>query len=141
MFKLSKLADYSTVIMADLVACGEGAQTAKQVAQRTRLPEPTVRKILKLLTKKGLLVSTRGVRGGYTLAMRADEIGLLDILSAIETDPVALTECAGAHDHCDVAAHCHVAPQWQSITRIVETALSGLSLADLLPPQTIMRDC
>lgn len=133
MFKLTKLADYSTVIMAELARHGTKPQTAREIATRTHLPAPTVSKILKRLTRQALVDSTRGVQGGYFLAQPAEKIGLLEILSAIEGGKVALTDCAVDPTRCNVAAHCAVAPKWQSLSHIVQQALSQLHLSDLLP--------
>ena len=68
MLKLSKLTDYAVVIMAQLAREPQRLYTTKALADELGLPRPTVSKLLKMLIKAELLVSQRGVQGGYQLA-------------------------------------------------------------------------
>ena len=72
MLRVSKLTDYATVVMACLAARGSDLASAQALADSARLEVPTVSKLLKQLAQAGLVVSTRGVNGGYRLA-RAPE--------------------------------------------------------------------
>src|SRR4029077_19456303 len=102
MVKLGKLTDYGLVLMT-CIAKGQGVslRTATDLAAESHLPLPTVSKLLKELLQSGLLVSQRGVKGGYTLARPARDIALNDIIAALE-GPVALTQCSthGSGDAC-----------------------------------------
>ena len=51
-----------------------------------------VSKILKMLARDGLLVSHRGVHGGYTLARAPAAISVANMVAALE-GPIAMTEC------------------------------------------------
>ena len=65
MFRISRLTDYGIVVMAHLAGCEDGdSHNARELAEETRLPAPFVSKILKSLTRAGLLVSQRGSKGG-----------------------------------------------------------------------------
>jgi FeS assembly SUF system regulator len=101
MFRISKLTDYGTVVLACLAATPDRRQTATAVAERTRLGLPTVSKLLKNLHRAGLVTSVRGSRGGYQLARPAARISAAAIIDAIE-GPVAITECSGNHSMCDI---------------------------------------
>ena len=65
MIRISKLADYAVVILADLAKspAGERALSAMAVASAVRLPETTVAKIMKNLARENLLTATRGACG------------------------------------------------------------------------------
>lgn len=134
MIKISKMADYATVIMAYLAKINHQG-TAREIAAATHIAWPTVCKILKILVKKELLASTRGANGGYELARPALDISLAHILRAMSED-VAMTECASSHGQCVVQPFCNVSHHWQSISSVVTQALQALSLADLIatPP-------
>ena len=69
MVKLGKLTDYGLVVMT-CIARGQGAslRTARDLAAESKLPLSTVSKLLKELLQSGLLVSHRGIKGGYILA-------------------------------------------------------------------------
>src|SRR3954469_24612812 len=101
MLRMSKLTDYGTMVLAQLAASDTGWTTAGQVAGATHLGQPTVSKLLKSLVHSGLVVSTRGVLGGYALARTADAISAAEIIDALE-GPVAITECSSVDGGCDL---------------------------------------
>ncbi len=93
MFRISRLTDYGIVVMAHLAGCEDGdSHNARELAEETRLPAPFVSKILKSLTRAGLLVSQRGSKGGYSLARTPGEISVVEMITALE-GPVGITEC------------------------------------------------
>ena len=128
MLRMSKLTDYGTMILAQLASTG-GLATAAQLAAATHLRPPTVSKLLKRLAHAGLVVSVRGVQGGYTLARAADEISAAEILDALE-GPVAITECSPTRG-CDLVSYCRVGAAWQRINHSIRRALEQVSLTDL----------
>jgi FeS assembly SUF system regulator len=130
MLRMSKLTDYGTLVLAQLASCEAGLSTCSAVAEATRLGQPTVSKLLKLLARAGLVVSVRGAQGGYALARPAVTITAAEILDALE-GPVAITECSSAAGACDLEAHCRVGAAWQRINRSIRTALESVTLADL----------
>jgi FeS assembly SUF system regulator len=130
MLRMSKLTDYGTMVLAQLAASHAGWITAGQVAEATHLALPTVSKLSKSLVHSGLVVSSRGVQGGYALARPATEITAAEILDALE-GPVALTECSQTNGGCDLESYCRVGTAWQRINHSIRRALEGVSLADL----------
>jgi FeS assembly SUF system regulator len=133
--KLGKLTDYGLVLMT-LIARGEGVslRTATDLAAESHLPLPTVSKLLKELLQSGLLLSQRGVKGGYTLARPSQEIALTEIIAAIE-GPVALTECStDASGVCDLEPSCPIMRNQQIINQVVRGVLERISLSDLIQP-------
>lgn len=134
---MSRLADYGSMLTTFMARRPlETVHTTADLATGTRLPAPTVSKILKLLGKAGLLVSQRGVKGGYSLAREPRTITLAEIIQALEGGPVALTECAtGAHDSCDLETECLVRHQWQYINQAVYAALGNITLEEMAYPR------
>ena len=65
--KLSKLTDYGIVVMTHLAQEPSQVHAAGDVAGAIRVAVPTVSKVLKRLSRAGLLVSARGSKGGYRL--------------------------------------------------------------------------
>jgi FeS assembly SUF system regulator len=130
MLRMSKLTDYGTMVLAELATNDHGLSTASQVADATHLTLPTVSKLLKSLAHSGLVVSARGVQGGYALARPAATISAAEILDALE-GPVALTDCSSSSGSCDLESFCRVGTAWQRINHSIRKALEGVSLADL----------
>lgn len=136
MFKISKLTDYAVVILSRMAEVPDDLISAAQVSELTRLPEPTVAKLLKLLAGGDILISVRGAQGGYKLAAPAAEISMADIVVAID-GPVSLTACVeGSNESCDFAPCCPVNGRWTKVNTAVKSALENITLADMMPAQS-----
>ena len=83
MLRMSKLADYGTVVMTAIAREPDRIHSAADVAVHTGLALPTVSKILKTLAHEGLLVSLRGAKGGYMLLRAPQEISVAEVIGAI----------------------------------------------------------
>ena len=134
MLRVTKLTDYATVVMTCLPEAGEAVRSAQEVAERSRLELPTVSKLLKQLARAGLVDSCRGVHGGYRLARPAERISVADIVAAIE-GPFGMTECSVHQGQCGYESHCGVRSNWRRISLAIETALKGVSLAEMTMPR------
>lgn len=132
MIRITKLADYGIVLMTQ-VAMDRSRRvvTARDLAALTHVPLPTVSKILKALAHAGLLVSHRGVGGGFALARPPEQISVGGIIEAVE-GPIALTECLSEDPHaCDIEGTCTLRANWDRINRVVRDALEGLTIAEM----------
>jgi len=139
--RLSSMADYAVVTMcAAARLCGSASLvdaagkkrarvSATQLAEETRLPVPTVQKLVSMLSGAGLLRSVRGAHGGLQLARPAAAITLADIVEAVE-GPIALTSCVeeGRHD-CGLEACCSVRPHWGAVNAAMRGALADVPLS------------
>lgn len=139
MLRVSKLTDYATAIMACLAEWDAGVLSAQVLSDRTRVGLPTVSKVLKQLAQAGLVVSTRGINGGYELARPAAQITVADIVVALE-GPIGMTECSASTGVCDYEPYCGVRVNWQRINQVVVAALEGVTLADMVKPQSASRN-
>lgn len=132
MIKLSKLTDYAVVILAEM-AMGQGRLlTASGLSEKTTLPEPTVAKVLKLLAKGGVVVSTRGATGGYQLTRLPHEISIATVVIALE-GPVELTACVeGGDGCCSHSGSCPIKGKWNPINLAMKNALEQVTLAQMI---------
>ena len=131
MIRLSRLSDYGIVLMAQLAGRAGGAPSnAREVAALVHLPLPVVSKVLKALARRGLLVSHRGAKGGFSLARPPSEISVAEMIAALE-GPIGLTQCAAHPGQCVQEASCHVREPWQRINVAVHRALAAVTLAEL----------
>lgn len=135
MIRITREADYGILLMTGLAQTEGQPRSAAALAQQRRLPLPMVSKILKTLTRSGLLSSQRGAQGGYSLARPAIEISAADIIRALE-GPLAITECSAndAHDGCARQEHCEVSGHWPRINQAIYAALQSISLAEMSRP-------
>lgn len=82
---------------------------AKLIAEEEHIPMRFLLKILRLLTKDGIVVSHRGVNGGYALARPPSEITMLDVVEAVE-GPIIVNRCLYSPEECNkfFSQHCPV---------------------------------
>ncbi len=140
MLRLTNLADYAVVVMTAAARCEAASLSAGSVAVRTGIPAPTVAKVMGLLKRGGLLASSRGVAGGFRLALAPHAISVADIVEAVE-GPIALTNCQhGEVSSCALEGSCAVRPHWRPINVAVRAALAAVTLADLAGPVLSRRD-
>ncbi|HFD12115.1 MAG TPA: SUF system Fe-S cluster assembly regulator [Crenotrichaceae bacterium] len=137
MLKISKLTDYSTVILSEMARSDSVTFTTGELSIATSIAQPTVSKILKLLGKSSLVLSTRGTNGGYRLADKPERISVAQIISAME-GPIGITECCTTSDSCEQFSHCHISGNWGVINRAIESTLQTISLADLVSPASAL---
>ncbi len=133
MLRVTKLTDYATVVLTVLAARPGEVLSATDLAEQSGLEPPTVSKVLKPLAQAGLVEGLRGVHGGYRLSRDAADIGLIDIVEAME-GPLAMTECSQADGQCGIAHQCGARANWRLINDVVADALRGVTLAQMLRP-------
>ena len=131
---MTKQADYAIVLLTQLAGAPKRQLNASEIAAQTELPQPIVSKILKLLARRGLLVSHRGAKGGYRLARTAEEISVAEIIEAVE-GPIAITECVDEiPGECAQEPICPVRSNWQRINGAVRHALEEITLQEMTHP-------
>lgn len=131
MIKLSKMTDYSVVILAEM-ARGQGAlMTASGLAVASSLPEPTVAKVLKLLARGAVISSVRGANGGYMLERRPEEISIAAVITALE-GPVVLAACVEEGGGCSHEKTCSVRGLWDPVNEAMRAALENVTLAQMM---------
>lgn len=133
MLRISKLADYGTVVMVYLAKRADTLCNARDIALHTHLTVPTVSKLLKRLTAAGLLTSLRGVKGGYRLQRAASTISVAQIIYALD-EYRGLTECSTQPNECSLQGVCHIQGNWRLISQSIESALESVSLKTLAEP-------
>jgi FeS assembly SUF system regulator len=139
MIRLSRLTDYGIVLLSYMAAHRERAINAAELAAAAQLPLPTVGKLLRLLAREELLVSQRGVKGGYALAHAPEEISIAEIIRALE-GPIALTACTTSPSgECEYEPQCPVRKPWQKINGAVRDALEQVTLADMSGAAALAR--
>jgi len=130
MLRVTKMTDYASMLLACLAQAPGKVHSASDLAELARLELPTVSKVLKPLSRAGLIEAFRGSQGGYRLARPAAQITLFDVVEAME-GRLEMTECSGAHSQCEHEPHCGMQGQWQKINDVIGNALKSMSIAEL----------
>ena len=121
--------------MAHLARRAAVSVSAREIARQSRLPLPVLMNILNALAHSGLVVSTRGAKGGYRLARPPEEITLADLIGAIE-GPVKLTVCtpvvrSDVEPRCRLEEFCVAREPARRVHRGLQQYLSQVTLAQL----------
>ncbi|MGQ0534509.1 MAG: SUF system Fe-S cluster assembly regulator [Methanobacteriota archaeon] len=134
MLRISRLTDYGILLLTHFArGSSQGVHNARDLAAETEIPLPTVSKLLKSMTKAGLLVSHRGVQGGYSLAKAPSAITVEEVITALE-GPIALTMCSEGPGNCELEHDCLTRSNLQLVNQAIKGALDGIRLSDLTTP-------
>ncbi len=133
MIKLSNLADYAVELMCCISLKPDDIHSSADLASLTRMPLPTVSKILGKLARAELLISHRGLNGGFQLAIATSKISIALIIEAVD-GPVQLTNCLGEEEtaDCNRVSSCGTRSQWYRINEAVKGALGGVLLSQMI---------
>jgi Rrf2 family cysteine metabolism transcriptional repressor len=114
---------------------GTGPASLAEIAQVEDLPRAYLEQLVTSLRDADLVVSTRGARGGYELALAPSDIRMSDVLRALE-GPIAPMICATdepEHVTCERSARCTVNVLWTRVHDAIADTLDSITLADLVP--------
>ena len=133
--KISAQEEYGLRCLLQLARLEEGEfLTLGQMAEREGITPANAGKLLWILNKAGLVSSIRGAKGGYRLARPAAEIRLSEVIKVLDEDVLA-THCksyTGVLDACVHTGDCGIRPVIVGLHEIVQNALSGITLAQLV---------
>ena len=128
---LSKSSVYAlraTLCLAD--AGDEGSVRVGDIAERLAVPRNYLSKILHVLARENVLISTRGPRGGFRLAVPAHELRLTDIVCHFD-DMSDGAQCLLGRERCLESDPCAAHAQWRDVGAALRSFLENTSLADL----------
>lgn len=129
---ISAKADYAVRALAELAATGgAGYVTVDTLAARQGLPAKFLETIFTELRKDGVVISRRGVDGGYRLAREPSQIAVADVIRAVD-GPLAAVRGLRPEDTEYEGAATALPHVWIALRAAVREVLEGVSLADLV---------
>jgi Rrf2 family protein len=110
--QITRQADYAVRAVLYLAQLGPEQRAAtSQIAQEEQIPPSFLAKIVSQLSVAGLLQTSRGARGGVSLARSPEQISLLEVVEAID-GPIMLNECVGSNGVCVFGDNCPMRLVW-----------------------------
>jgi Rrf2 family iron-sulfur cluster assembly transcriptional regulator len=103
---------------------------ARDISAHEHIPGPFLGKIFQTLVRSGLLKSTKGPGGGFSLAKDPATITLYDIYTAIDGNTY-LEACAVGLARCSDEMPCPLHERWKPIRERIRQYLQSTSLADM----------
>jgi len=134
MVRLSKRVEYGLIAIRHIAASRTGdVVTAKEVAEAYGIPFELLAKVLQKLTKAGLVYSHQGVRGGYTLARRPEDLPVSLIIHAIEGTAPVIAQCmADGPESCNVFSTCTIKTPLSKVQANIEQAFNSMMLSEIV---------
>ena len=144
--KLSTKGRYAVMAMADLALNSDGSPvTLSDISERQEISLAYLEQLFAKLRKNGLVESTRGPGGGYSLARPADDMPIADIVLAVDEplkvircsidDPAAVEDSGQAKETtkgCVGAGRCMTHDLWAELGRHIHMYLASVSLGDVV---------
>lgn len=103
----------------------------KEIARYTDTPEPFVAKVLQILSKRGLVSSSKGPGGGFYVEPKSRPIPLIDIVKAIDGDGLFLN-CGLGIKNCSDRKPCPIHSQYKEVRDRMQEMLTNNSIQNLV---------
>ena len=110
MLQLSKKVEYGLMALRHMAMNPRGEVfTAKEIAAKYDIPYELLAKVLQKLTKAGVVASTQGMHGGYSLVKKPNELHVSSIINVIEEEKPTIAECyAEGGEDCSIFQACTI---------------------------------
>jgi Rrf2 family transcriptional regulator, cysteine metabolism repressor len=130
--RISTRARYGTRAMLDLALHYDGGGTVmvKEVAERQQISPRYLEQLLFTLKLTGMVRSTRGTKGGFSLSKHPSEIKLIDIVEALDGS-IAPVGCVDEPDQYARSCYCATHDIWVEVKNAASKVLSSVTLEDL----------
>lgn len=130
--QITRQADYAVRAVLHLAKAGNAERSATStIAKEQNIPPSFLAKIISQLSVAGLLHTSRGARGGVTLARDPKDISLLEVVEAID-GPIQLNECVSDSGACTFEENCPIKPVWCDAQDELVGRLKNTNFADML---------
>ena len=139
--RVSSKAHYGLRMMTEFArAYGEGPLSIAEVARTEHLPLAYLEQLAGQLRRGGLVESTRGVHGGYSLTRAPETISVLEVVHIVEGE-VAPVECVSTdyvHGSCAREGECASRGLWMRLKESIDSVLRQTTLAELIHDHSLL---
>jgi len=133
--KISKKGEYALKALIELAINydkGLAVTLINEIAERENIPSKYLEQILLSLKNAGILVSKRGVGGGYTLSRAPQDISLGEVIRVVE-GPLAPLDCVSVsrHMNCPDETTCGLYSVMLEVRNAIAHIVDNISLKDI----------
>lgn len=103
------------------------------IAAEEQISPEFLEQIFYKMKKSGIIKSTRGPGGGFSLSKELEDITLADILEAVG-EPVTLSPCSteGTKKDCPRTNKCDAYAIWQDVSTHLNEYFNSITLKDMV---------
>jgi Rrf2 family iron-sulfur cluster assembly transcriptional regulator len=137
--RLTTKGRFAVTAMIDLaLRQDKGPVTLSAISQRQEISLSYLEQLFGKLRRHEIVESVRGPGGGYTLARKAEDVTVADIIIAVD-EPLDATQCGGK-ENCHGSDHeqgsrCMTHDLWATLNARMVEYLDSVSLKDLVDQQ------
>ncbi|MFQ6617329.1 MAG: RrF2 family transcriptional regulator [Fidelibacterota bacterium] len=102
-----------------------------EIARNQKVSESYLAKIFQSLSKRGIVTSYRGIRGGYSLSRNPEKITLKEIVQAVEGES-NIFSCSAVKRSCKIEDECIIKLTFQSAEEKMYNVLDKTTLQDII---------
>jgi Rrf2 family protein len=107
--------------------------TAKELAKEYELPYELLAKVLQKLARAGIIRSLQGVRGGYSLARRPEEVTVSTVIRVIEESKPMVAECyTEGPESCYLFDVCTIRRPLGKLQRNLNVLFDGMTVSEII---------
>ncbi|MFC1918998.1 RrF2 family transcriptional regulator [Chloroflexota bacterium] len=133
--KLSTRGRYATRALLDLaLQQGDGPATLKDIAGRQQISLRYLEHLVTPLIAAGIVRSSRGPKGGVSLAKHPGEIRLSEVIQLLEGS-ITPAECVDHPEICNRSESCVTRDIWSELKKAMNNVLESTTLQDLIERQ------
>ncbi|MBP7770099.1 MAG: Rrf2 family transcriptional regulator [Aliarcobacter sp.] len=129
---LTKKSEYALLSLISISKSTE-PKNVDELSRELNISKSFLAKIMQNLAKQGLVISHRGVNGGFALTKTWETITILEIVIAAEEKIPSVFECSPSADNCpnQVAMLCTIWPLLNNLQLKINDFLEKLTLKDI----------
>ena len=133
--KLSTKSRYAITAIVDLANSEESAVSLKGISDRQKISLSYLEQLFCKLKNSGIVKSQRGPGGGYKLGRNAQDITLLQIITAAEEN-IDQTQCGGSMN-CKKDKPCTTHHVWTGLNNIINDYMKNITIEDVISNQIV----
>lgn len=135
MLKLSKKTEYALMAMKHIALNqNRNCISAKEISDDYDIPYELLSKILQSLSKNNIILSTQGVKGGYSISKIPDDISLSEIIKAVEPN-YHIVECFDEKDNskeCSLFDCCQIKNPLAKLQKEIDNLFQTTTLSNII---------
>lgn len=130
MLKINKKVEYALIVLKRMQEKGDSElTTAREISDQFNTPFDTTAKVMQLMNNRNILVSVKGVKGGYYLSQDLSSLSYMELAELIEGKSLSIDcETLG----CTLLGTCNITGPIKRLNQYLNVFFQDLSVKELL---------